>query len=169
MTRILGVDPGSRITGFGVIEVRAQRIVHVASGCIRVQGDGVPARLKCIFDGIGEAVKDHQPVEVVVEQAFVHRNAATALKLGQARSAAMLAAVIAGLTVHEYAPATVKQAITGRGNADKIQVQHMVKLLLSLARLPPEDAADALATALCHAHRQQTLARVGQRNVALAP
>lgn len=167
MTRILGVDPGSRTTGFGVIEVRAQRIVHVASGCIRVRGASLAARLKCIFDGMYEVMERHRPVEVVIEEVFMHRNAASALKLGHARSAAMLAAVIAGLSVHEYAPAAVKQAITGRGNADKMQVQHMVKLLLSLASLPPEDAADALAAALCHAHRQQTLDRVRQRNPAL--
>ena len=168
MTRILGVDPGSRTTGFGVIELRAQGIAYVASGCIRVRGGSLPARLKCIYDGICEVMEGHQPVEVVIEQVFIHRNAATALKLGQARSAAVLAAVIAGLNVHEYAPAEVKQAITGRGNADKTQVQHMVKVLLSLATLPQEDAADALAAALCHAHQQQTLARVRQRNPALA-
>ncbi len=160
MTRILGIDPGSRSTGYGIIQCSGQRTAHVASGCIRVQGNNLAARLKVIFDGITELVGTHQPCELVVEQVFMHRNAASALKLGHARGAVLLAGVMQALPVYEYTPAQVKQATTCKGNATKEQVQHMVKVLLCLRHLPQSDAADALAVALCHGHTRETLDRM---------
>ena len=160
MTRILGIDPGSRITGFGVIESENQRLSYVASGCIRIQGETLPERLKVIFEGIHEIVETYCPDEMAIENVFMQRNADSALKLGQARGAAICAVVMQNLPVHEYTPAQIKQAITGKGNADKIQVQHMVKALLTLPASPQADAADALACALCHSHTQSTLGQI---------
>ena len=159
--RILGIDPGSRRTGFGIVDQDAQRSLYVASGCIRVSGERLPERLKCIFDGIDEIVRRYRPDEVAVESVFMHRNAGSALKLGQARGAAICAVMQGSLPVSEYAPAEIKQAVVGRGRAEKEQVQHMVKALLNLANPPPVDAADALAVALCHGHSRQLLSRLG--------
>jgi crossover junction endodeoxyribonuclease RuvC len=158
--RILGIDPGSRITGYGVIDFHQNHARHVASGCIHLGGGDLTARLRAIFDGI-TAVVDHEgPAELAVEQVFFHRNAASALKLGQARGAALMAGVHRGLPLFEYSPTQVKQAVTGRGHAAKNQVQHMIKMLLCLRELPASDAADALAVAICHGHTSQTLARI---------
>ncbi len=159
-TRILGIDPGSRLTGYGVIEMHAGRAIWVGSGCIRIKGDDLASRLRILVDGIREILDQHQPASVAVEQVFMHRNADSALKLGQARGAAI--SVVAGqhLPVHEYSPTQIKKAIVGKGNAAKGQVQHMVKAMLGLSHLPQEDAADALAVALCHAHTAQTLTRM---------
>ncbi len=158
--RILGIDPGSRITGYGVIDFHQNHARHVASGCIRVRGSDLSARLRTIFDGITTIVDGEGPAELAVEQVFFHRNAASALKLGQARGAALMAGVARGLPLYEYSPTQVKQAVTGRGHAAKNQVQHMIKMLLCLHELPASDAADALAVAICHGHTAQTLARI---------
>ncbi|MCP4042536.1 MAG: crossover junction endodeoxyribonuclease RuvC [Gammaproteobacteria bacterium] len=160
MTRILGIDPGSRITGFGVIERDGSQSRYVVSGCIRTHGEPLPERLKAIFEGIEENIRIHSPDEVAVEQVFMHRNAASALKLGQARGAAITAAVRHSLPVFEYTANRIKQSIVGKGHAAKDQVQHMVKLLLQLRDTPQEDAADALAVALCHSHTRQTLEHI---------
>ncbi len=161
MPRILGIDPGSRVTGFGVIDSEGSQSAYVASGCVRIKADALGERLRVIFEGITEVVRNHDPDHIAVEQVFVRRNPGSALKLGQARGAALVAAVRASLPIFEYSPAQVKQAITGKGNADKGQIQHMVRLLLRLSESPPQDAADALAVALCHSHTRQTLARLG--------
>jgi len=157
MTRILGIDPGSRITGYGVIEVQGRRTVYLASGCVRVDDENFPERLRTIFEGVGEVVARYQPTEIAIEKVFVQRNVDSALKLGQARGAAICAVVSRSLPVAEYSPAQIKQALVGRGAAAKEQVQHMVKTLLQLIETPPADAADALACALCHSHIRQTL------------
>lgn len=158
--RILGIDPGSRITGYGIIDFHQNHARHVASGCIHVAGRDLTARLRAIFDGITAVVDSEGPAELAVEQVFFHRNAASALKLGQARGAALMAGVTRGLPLFEYSPNEVKQAVTGRGHAAKDQVQHMIKMLLCLRELPASDAADALAVAICHGHTSQTLARI---------
>ncbi len=160
MTRILGIDPGSRITGFGVIELEGSRPRYVESGCIRAGSGEFVGRLKTIFDGLRELVSIYAPSEVAIEKVFMHRNPDSALKLGQARGAAICAVMVDGLPVSEYSPAEIKQATVGKGNAAKTQVQHMVQALLQLPGTPQEDAADALAVALCHAHTRQTLGQL---------
>jgi len=152
LTRILGIDPGSRLTGYGVIDSDGRRSVHVASGAIRSIEGALAERLRRVFDGIGAVIAAHEPAEVAVERVFVSRNAESALKLGQARGAALVAAASHGLPVFEFTPAQIKQAIVGRGGAGKVQVQHMVRVLLGLRETPAADAADALAAAICHAH-----------------
>nr|VFK32718.1 MAG: Holliday junction endonuclease RuvC [Candidatus Kentron sp. MB] len=160
VTRILGIDPGFRITGFGVVAIDGNRAIHVTDGCIRA-GEGDPAtRLKTIFEGINRVIKEYRPDEMAVEQVFLHRNVASAFKLGQARGAALMAGILHPLPIHEYAPTTIKQAITGKGNATKEQIQYMVRILLNLPKAPVSDAADALATALCHVHTRKTNARL---------
>lgn len=157
---ILGIDPGSRVTGFGVIRAAGPREAYLASGCIRTGDDPLPRRLERIFTGLEAVIAEHAPGELAIEQVFLHRNADSALKLGHARGVAMMAAVRAGLAVHEYSATAVKQAVVGRGHAEKGQVQHMVGRLLGLAGALQEDAADALAVALCHAHHRRTLGRM---------
>lgn len=162
--RILGIDPGSRFTGYGVIDVpdagAGDRATLVRHGVIRTGGGEFAGRLGVIFEGLGALIDELAPTEVAIETVFVSRNAASALKLGQARGAAVCAAISRGLPVAEYSPRSVKQAIVGRGAADKVQVQHMVCVLLRLQETPEEDAADALAVALCHQHTQQTARRM---------
>jgi crossover junction endodeoxyribonuclease RuvC len=158
--RILGIDPGSRFTGFGIIEVVGDRITPVHHGVIKAGEGEFPERLGVIFSGIRELIEEYAPGEVAIESVFVSKNAGSALKLGQARGAAMCAAISRDLPVAEYSPRSVKQAIVGRGGADKVQVQHMVMVLLQLKEKLAEDAADALAVALCHQHTQQTLERM---------
>lgn len=156
--RILGIDPGSRITGFGIIDVQGQKNTHVHSGCIRTTKNGeFSIRLKEIFDQISDLVEKYQPQELAIEKVFMSKNADSALKLGQARGAAMVAAMQCDLDVFEYSPNRIKQSIVGRGHADKTQVQHMIKMLLMLSEPPQEDQADALAVAVCHAHSRQSL------------
>lgn len=167
MMRVLGIDPGSRITGFGVVEWGEGRVLYVESGCVRTVGGPLAERLREIFHGVGEVVDTYGPCEVAVEQVFMHRNAGSALKLGQARGAAICAAVAQGLQVSEYTPAAIKQSIVGKGNAAKVQVQHMVQALLGLAATPQEDASDALAVALCHVHHRQTAERLNNAGVSL--
>lgn len=150
MIRILGIDPGSRFTGFGVIESDGKKSSYITSGFIRVTGETWAERLGVIFKGVTELVETHQPDEMSIEKVFMHRNADSALKLGQARGAAICAVITNDVPVHEYTPAEIKQSVVGKGNAAKEQVQHMVRVLLSLPGNPQEDAADALAAALCH-------------------
>jgi crossover junction endodeoxyribonuclease RuvC len=152
MERILGIDPGSRITGFGIIEIQRRQAVYVGSGCIRMQSKSMPSRLAEIYTGLNQIIEQYEPTVSAIEQVFMYRNAASALKLGQARGVAIVACVQGGLLVHEYAPTQIKLAVVGKGHADKTQVQHMIKVLLSLSNTPQADAADALAVALCHAH-----------------
>lgn len=153
MPLILGIDPGSHKTGFGVIDARAGSLVYVASGVIRLTAsDPLPLRLKEIFLSVSEIVEEYQPQEMAIEQVFLAKNPNSALKLGQARGAAIVATGCFNVPVFEYEARKVKQAVVGVGSADKLQVQHMVKTLLKLNACPQEDAADALAVAICHAH-----------------
>jgi crossover junction endodeoxyribonuclease RuvC len=161
MAIILGVDPGSRRTGFGIIDTQASRSRYITSGVIRLPAGPLPPRLRIIAESIAELIATHTPDEVAVEQVFLARSADAALKLGQARGAAIVPCVLAALDVHEYSARQIKQAVVGTGAADKLQVQHMVRVLLRLPGPPQEDAADALAAALCHAHTREGLAGMG--------
>ncbi len=156
MRRILGIDPGSRVTGYGVIDTNGMRSSHVASGCIRVSGDDFPARLGEIFRQVAAVVDTYAPAEMAIEQVFMAKNAASALKLGQARGAAICAAVMGGLPISEYTPRMIKLSVVGSGGADKRQVQHMVKRILQLEEELSTDQSDALAIALSHAHARHT-------------
>lgn len=155
--RLLGIDPGSRVTGFGVIDMDGSRAVHVASGCIVAERGSLAERLKRICEGVVAVVEGYRPLEAAVEMVFMSRNADSALKLGQARGAAIVALALRGLPVYEFTPAQIKQAIVGRGGADKAQVQHMIRALLCLRAPPAADAADALAVAITHGHTRQGL------------
>ena len=162
MTRILGIDPGSNITGYGIIDCEGNHSTHVSDGTVHAGGNDLPEKLRTIFEQITGLICKYQPDEIAVEQVFMHRNADSALKLGQARGAAITACTLQSLPVYEYTPNQIKQATTGRGHATKQQVQHMIKVLLCLDRIPVTDAADALAVALCHAHSRQGLQRMGK-------
>ncbi len=155
VVRILGIDPGSRVTGFGVISVAGGRVSYVSSGVIRIPPTAFPERLGVISRGISEVIETYQPQVVAVEEVFLAKNPSSALKLGQARGAAITAAVLAELPVEEYATRLVKQAIAGTGAADKAQIQYMVSRLLKLTAEPSEDAADALAIAMCHHYHRR--------------
>ena len=159
--RILGIDPGSRLTGFGVLDCASGSTAYVASGAVRTRDGAFPERLRLIFHSVKEIVEEYQPDIVAIESVFMHRNAGSALKLGQARSAAICATFGFELEIHEYAPREIKQAIVGTGAASKEQVQHMVRSLLELDGDPAPDAADALATALCYAHQRRLHLKVG--------
>jgi crossover junction endodeoxyribonuclease RuvC len=152
--RVLGLDPGSRVTGYGVIEVSPGGTRYVASGCIRAGSGELAGRLRQVFTHVAGLVEEHAPDEVAIERVFMHANPDSALKLGQARGAALCAAAGGGASVFEYTPREVKQTVTGTGAADKAQVQHMVKALLGVAGRLGADAADALAIALCHAQHR---------------
>ena len=162
MARILGIDPGSRLTGFGIIDETATGYKYVASGCLRIKGDNFPERLKQIFAGISDIVEEYQPTEMAIEQVFMHKNADSALKLGQARGAAICAVQLFDIPVFEYAARQVKQAVVGNGSADKLQVQQMVKILLGISGELQIDASDALGISLCHSNFQQTQRRLTQ-------
>lgn len=155
--RILGIDPGLRITGFGVIEKTGSRIHYLTSGCIKSGEGELSDRLKVILLSLREVILTHQPQQVAVEKVFVNVNPQSTLLLGQARGAAICAAVLESLQVAEYTALQVKQAVVGNGHAAKEQVQEMVKRLLNLPGVPSPDAADALACAICHAHGGQGL------------
>ena len=159
MRRILGIDPGSRVTGYGLIESDGMRSIHIEHGALRLDGEALPPRLGEIFARVSSLIERHQPEVMAIEQVFVSKNPASALKLGQARGAAICAAIHHGLEVAEYTPTRVKQSVVGTGRADKAQVQHMVKMILNLSGRLQADAADALAVALSHAHTQGTRAR----------
>ena len=152
--RILGIDPGSRATGYGVIEKKGNRVYYLTCGIIRLSDKyAFSDRLKIIFDSLCEVIVTHKPVVAAVEDVFVAANPRTALKLGHARGVAVMAALHSGLKVYDYTPRLVKQAVVGYGNADKHQMQQMVRVLLQLSATPSADAADALAVAMCHANQ----------------
>lgn len=153
--RILGIDPGSRQTGFGVLDLVGGKPTYVACGTVNSTDGTFPERLRQIFNAVTEIVQEYRPEVVAVESVFMHKNAGSALKLGHARSAALCATFEFDVDVFEYAPREIKQAIVGTGAATKEQVQHMVVALLKLDASPAADAADALATALCHAHQRR--------------
>jgi crossover junction endodeoxyribonuclease RuvC len=148
---ILGIDPGSQVTGFGVIAAQGTRLSYIASGCIRTRGGEMADRLRIIFEGAARLVDEYRPDEICVERVFVHRNADSALKLGQARAAALCGTFMHQVPVHEYAAREIKLAVTGSGGAEKVQVAHMVRRLLAVSGPLAADAADALAVAICHA------------------
>ncbi|MFT5277609.1 MAG: crossover junction endodeoxyribonuclease RuvC [Glaciecola sp.] len=160
MAIILGIDPGSRITGYGVIKVTGGKASYLGSGCIRLTHDELSIRLKRIFDSVSEIITQFAPTEFAIEQVFMAKNPDSALKLGQARGAAIVAATNFDLPVAEYSARQIKQSVVGTGAADKAQVQHMVKNLLRLNATPQADAADALAVALCHIHTNQSLIKM---------
>lgn len=158
MSVILGIDPGSRVMGFGLIErVTATKVRYLSSGCVRMTDMVLSQKLYTIFDGINQLMQEFKPDEVGIESIFMHKNAMSALKLGQARGAAIVAVAHYAAKVFEYSPREIKQAVVGYGAAKKEQVQDMVCRLLELPSTPQADAADALAVALCHAHTQQGL------------
>jgi crossover junction endodeoxyribonuclease RuvC len=152
--RVLGIDPGTAITGYGVVEEEAGELKVVAFGAIRTPAkQPLPTRLQTIYRGVRNLVEDWEPSSAAVEELFFSSNVRTAMSVGQARGVTLLALIDAGLSIAEYTPLTVKQAVTGYGSADKAQIQEMVRLLLGLAEAPkPDDAADALAVAICHLH-----------------
>ncbi len=153
--RILGIDPGSRLTGFGVLDCVEDCATYVASGAVKTIEGEFTDRIKLIFESVNAIVAEYRPEVVAIESIFVARNAGSALKLGHARSAAICATFEFDLDVFEYAPREIKQAVVGTGSATKEQVQHMVRSMLELDGVPSPDAADALATALCHANQRR--------------
>jgi crossover junction endodeoxyribonuclease RuvC len=165
--RILGIDPGLRVTGFGLIEACGSDLVYLASGCIRASGTSLPVRLGVIARDLAHVIAEAGPCEVAVEKVFVNVNPNSTLLLGQARGAAIAAAVLAGRAVTEYTAGQVKQAVVGGGRAAKAQVQDMVRRLLALPGVPASDAADALAAAICHAHATSGLGRIAGRGYRL--
>lgn len=169
MAIILGIDPGSRITGYGLIRQIGQKIEYLDSGCIRTSPEGeLSQKLLQIYDGICQLMDHYSPEEVAIEQVFMHQNPNSALKLGHARGVAMVAAASHRVKVSEYSAREIKQAVVGYGAAEKAQVGHMVVQLLALNSAPQTDAADALAIAICHSYRRHNLAAViGQRGVSL--
>lgn len=160
MIHILGIDPGSQHTGYGIIEMDGNHARHIAHGTLNLHHEGLPAKLQTIFRELSRIISEFDPNEAAIEKVFMHRNADSALKLGQARGAAITACAERDLDVFEYTPNQIKQATVGKGHAAKQQVQHMVKVLLCLPEAPPADAADALAVALCHGHSRQGLLRM---------
>lgn len=157
---ILGIDPGSRCTGYGIIHDGVKGPVLVTYGTIRTESERLPDRLQEIYAEIYRIAREYRPTEAAVESVFMAKNADSALKLGQARGAAICAAMNAGLGIHEYAARQVKQALVGKGSAEKSQVQHMVRFLLGTTEVLPVDAGDALGIALCHIHHRQTHQRM---------
>lgn len=158
--RVLGVDPGLRNLGWGIIEMHGSRLSHVANGVIHSEGDDLALRLLSLHGALTTVVAEYRPDAAAVEQTFVNKDGASTLKLGQARGVAMLVPAQAGLAVAEYAPNAVKKAVVGVGHADKVQVAHMVRHQLPGAVLNGADAADALAIAICHAHHLQSAGRL---------
>lgn len=152
MPRILGIDPGSRKTGFGIIELQGRKIKHIVNGRLMVGDGDFPERLRQIFVGLTELIERYQPEIMAIEKVFLHKNADSALKLGQARGAAICAGVSQNLSVHEYSATQIKKAVVGNGHAKKDQVQYMMSIILSLSEPLDEDAADALACAVTHAN-----------------
>ena len=160
MTRILGIDPGSRFTGYGLIEMNAGTARHISHGTIRLPQSEITEKLSTLFQQLILIIDEFGPDEVSVENIFLHKNADSALKLGQARGCAITACAEKNLPVFEYTANQVKQATVGRGHAAKQQVQHMIKVLLCLESAPEVDAADALAIAICHGHHREGLKRM---------
>jgi len=160
MAIILGIDPGSRKCGYGLVSAVGTRLEYLGCGVIRLETLPFPDRLQAIFDQLSAIIDQYHPGQAAVEEVFVGKSASSALKLGQARGAAMVACSNRQLEIHEYATRKIKLAVVGNGNADKAQMQHMIKVLLKLDKAPSEDAADALSVAVCHAHTQHTLVRL---------
>ena len=152
---VLGIDPGSRRTGYGLVAVRDRTAEYVVSGCIKAEIGDMPQRLGTIYRGVSELIDQFNPTELAIEEVFLAKDPSSAIKLGQARGVAIAAAVAADLPVHEYAARRVKQALVGTGRGSKEQVAHMVRILLKLPGAPQADAADALAIALCHVNTCQ--------------
>ena len=163
--RVLGIDPGLRNMGWGLIDVAGSRITHVANGIAHSTGDDLAMRLLSLHDQLAAMIALHRPTQAAVEQTFVNKDGVGTLKLGQARGIALLVTAQAGLTIGDYAPNAIKKAVVGVGHADKVQIAHMVKLQLPGVKLAGPDAADALAIAICHAHHLQSANRL---NAALA-
>jgi len=160
MAIILGIDPGSRVTGYGLVNATGNKLEYIACGAIKTGDTTHPERLKQIFDGLNQVIERYSPQQSAIEEVFMGRNAAAALKLGQARGSAIIACLQHELPLEEYSARKIKQAIVGRGAAEKQQVQHMVKALLGISEKLQEDAADALAVAICHANTQAGLIRM---------
>lgn len=162
-TRILGIDPGSQRTGVGIIDVDAAgRLTHVHHAALGLlSAESFPQRLRLLLDGLGALIERYAPAEVAIERVFMARNPDSALKLGQARGAALCAAVLRDLPIHEYAAREIKLAVTGSGGAEKVQIQHMTGLMLKLTGKIQADAADALAVAITHAHVRASAHRLG--------
>ena len=156
MTIILGIDPGSRVTGYGVIRAESQRLHYIDSGCVVTDTATLADRLVQVHQGISQLVEKYSPQQAAIEQVFMKRFVDAALKLGHARGVAMVAVASAAIPIAEYSPRQIKQAVVGYGAADKVQVQDMVKRLLGLVKTPQSDAADALAVAICHANTTQS-------------
>ena len=163
--RILGIDPGSRLTGFGVLDCVDDRATYVASGAVNTIEGEFTERIKLIYKSVNALVAEYRPQVVAIETVFIAKNAGSALKLGHARSAAICATFEFDLDVFEYAPREIKQAVVGTGSATKEQVQHMVRSMLELDGVPSPDAADALATALCHANQRRLHATLRGKKV----
>lgn len=157
MTVILGIDPGSRITGFGIVKQQGSKFQYLGSGCIRTPDSNLATKLNTIFNGVSEIIKQYQPDTFAIEQVFLAHNPDSALKLGQARGSAIVAATQNELDVFEYSARQIKQSVVGTGAAEKSQVQHMVQHILKLEGKPQADAADALAVAICHGNTNQSL------------
>ena len=168
MAIILGIDPGSRITGYGIIRQTGRQLSYLGSGCIRSVVDDMPGRLKLIYAGVSEIITQFQPDFFAIESVFMAKNADSALKLGQARGAAIVAAVNQDLPVFEYAARQVKQTVVGTGAAEKAQVQHLVRSILKLPANPQADAADALAIAITHCHMSQNAIRLSSDKLQMA-
>ena len=153
--RVIGIDPGTRIVGYGVVETQGNRLLPIAFGAIRAGGDADYAtRLRRIFEGLSGVISEHRPDEVAIEEAFYGKSISAALRMGEGRGVAIVAAALADRPLCQYSPAEVKKAVVGNGRAHKSQVQEMVRMLLGLNEIPsPEDAADALAVAICHCNR----------------
>ncbi len=161
VNRILGIDPGSRLTGFGILDFRGDAPTYVTSGTVRSVDGGFADRLRQIFDAVNGIVAQYRPDVVAIESVFMHKNAGSALKLGQARAAALCATFAHTGEVFEYAPREIKLAVVGTGAASKAQIQHMIVSILNLDGTPSTDAADALAVALCHGNQRRLHARLG--------
>ncbi len=160
--RVLGVDPGSRVCGYGVLESRNGELIHIESGCIVPSASLLfPQRLKAIYEGLREVIIRSSPDEISIEQLFFAKNAKTALKLGEARGVGLLAAAVSGIPVHEYTPAEIKLALTGRGRASKLEVKEIVSRILGILEWKRSDVTDAIAIALCHINLSDTKARLG--------
>ena len=162
MTIILGIDPGSRITGYGIIREEKGKFQYIDSGCIRTSLESLSHRLMDIFNGICELLDLHSPDEVAIEQVFMHQNPSSALKLGHARGVAMVAVASHRIPLYEYSAREVKQSVVGYGAAEKSQVNQMVVNLLQLNKAPQVDAADALGIAICHSHTRRGLLALSQ-------
>jgi crossover junction endodeoxyribonuclease RuvC len=165
--RVLGVDPGSRVCGFGVLEILNGKLIHIESGGITPSPSfsPLPTRLKSIYEGLIEVITRSSPDVMSIENVFFAKNAKSALKLGQARGVALLAAAVSGIPVHEYAPTEVKLALTGKGRASKLRVQEIVSRILGISEWKKADVSDAVAIALCHIHLSQTIERLGREAI----